>query len=219
MSVFRKFLSLNKFKLYSTDNLKKSSSITTKLGILIGVSSLPIAGFFLYDKFAELPQELQNLNFPLLARYHIRRALCPANSLEETARQLDLAMQKVLNSGIGSASPESTALVLYLSKLYLDAKDPSIPDLEAAHYALTFKPHVGEAVKEESARIELSFKVADRLCTFFSSKGHENLEKVQYFATKSIHLMDNGPSYLKNQFENHHLKSKFKEYIKSDSSK
>ena len=214
MSIFRKFLSLNR-KRFSTNKSTNSSStsFTTKLGILIGAGSLPIAGFFLYDRFAPLPEELENLNFPFPARWHIRRALCPANSIQETAKQLDLAMQKVLNAGIGSASPESTALVLYLSRLYLDAKEPSIPDLEAAHYALTFKPHVGEAVKEEVARIELSFKVADRLCSFFSSNGHENLEKIQFYAGKSVELMENGPNYLKSRFENHNLKSKFKEYL------
>ena len=177
---------------------------------------MPIAGFFLYDRFAPLPGELENLKFPFLARIRIRRALCPANSIQETARQLDLAMQSVLNAGIGSASPESTALVLYLSRLYLDAKEPSIPDLEAAHYALTFKPHVGEAVKEETARIELSFKVAERLCSFFSSNGHENREKVQFYAGKSVELMENGPNYLKSHFENHQLKLKFKKYLNDE---
>lgn len=215
MSIFRKFLSLNK-KHFSThdNNSKAPSSFTTKVGILIGVASLPVAGFFLYDRFAALPEELEKLNFPFPARFHIRRALCPANSIQETARHLDLAMQKVLNAGVGSASPESTALVLYLSRLYLDAKEPSIPDLEAAHYALTFKPHVGEAVQEETARIELSFKVADRLCSFFSSKNHEDWEKVHFYAGKSVDLMENGPSYLKSRFENHQLKSKFKEFLK-----
>lgn len=218
MSIFRRFLSLNRLanckQRFSTTEVPKSStSLASKFGILIGVGSLPIAGFFLYDRFAALPEELENLNFPFPARFHIRRALCPANSIQETGKQLDLAMQKVLNSGIGSASPESTALVLYLSRLYLDAKEPSIPDLEAAHYALTFKPHVGEALKEEAARIELSFKVAERLCSFFSSNGHENWEKIQFYAGKSVELMENGPNYLKSRFQNHQLKLKFMEYL------
>ena len=218
MPIFRRFLSPNPGlafrRTFSTkESSKKSSSFITKLGILIGAGSLPIFGFFLYDRYAPLPEELQNLNFPFPARFHIRRALYPANSCQETARHLDLAMQKVLNAGIGSASPESTALVLYLSRLYLDAKEPSISDLEAAHYALTFKPHVGEAVKEEEARIELSFKVAERLCSFFASNGHENWEKVQFYAGKSVDLMENGPSYLKRRFEDHQLKSKFKDFL------
>ena len=188
----------------------KSCSIASKFGILIGLGSLPFATFFIYDRFAPLPEEFMNLNFPLSARFYIRRALFPANSIQETARFLDLAMQKVLSSGIGSASPESTALVLFLARQYLESAQPSISDLEAAYYALTFKPHVGEAVKEEIARLELSFKVADKLCSFYSSSGpHQNLEKVDFYSNKSIKLMENGPECIKARFENHPFKTKF----------
>lgn len=219
MSILRRILSpnlkrFNQFRLFSTATPTPKSSNLSKFGLLLGFGSLPFASFFIYDRFAELPEELHNLNFPLPARFYIRRALCSANSIQDTARYLDLAMQKVLTAGIGSASPESTALVLYLSRLYLEAKEPSIPDLEAAHYALTFKPHVGEAVKEESDRINLSFKVAERLCTFYSTGPHQNIEKVQFYAKKSIDLMENGPNYLKSRFENHPLKVKFQEILK-----
>lgn len=197
----------------SSSSISSSTSFSGKLGILLGIGCLPFTGFFVYDRFSDLPEELKKLNFPFSARFYIRRALCPANSIQETARFLDLAMQKVLNSGIGSASPESTALVLYLSRLYLEAKDINLPDLEAAHYALTFKPHVGEAIKEELARLELSFKVADRLCSFYSSNAHVNSEKVQFYANKSIGLMENGPNYLVSKFENCPLKLKFQEYL------
>lgn len=220
MTILRRFLSttfnkVSRAKLnYSTnEKIPKKLTLVSKFGILIGVASLPVAGFVIYDRFAGLPLELQNLNFPLPARFYIRRALCPANSIQDTARFLDLAMQKVLLAGIGSASPESTALVLYLARLYLETEgDAHISDLEAAHYALTFKPHVGEAVKEELARIELSFKVAERLCQFYSTAGHENSEKCQFYAKKSIELMENGPNYLKTKFENHPLKHKLQQY-------
>ena len=214
MTILRRFLSANRLfnRNYSTAETPKKVSFISKLGIVIGLTSLPVAGFVIYDRLAGLPLELQNLKFPLPARFYIRRALCPANSIQETARYLDLAMQKVLSSGIGSASPESTALVLYLARLYLEIEGNSnISDLEAAHYALTFKPHVGEAVKEELARIELSFKVAERLCKFYST---ENPEKCHFYANKSIELMENGPNYLKSAFENHPLKSQFHNYLK-----
>jgi hypothetical protein len=225
MTILRRFLSATKNRLlsrvshsksnYSTNEIPKKVSIVSKFGIFIGLISLPVAGFVIYDRLAGLPLELQNLNFPLPARFYIRRALCPANSIQETARYLDLAMQKVLLAGIGSASPESTALVLFLARLYLETDgDAHISDLEAAHYALTFKPHVGEAVKEELARVELSFKVADKLCKFYSTAGHENDEKVQFYAHKSIELMENSASYLKSKFENHPLKSQFLQYHK-----
>lgn len=213
--LFSKFSTL-KLKNYSTNEIPRKASLVSKFGIFIGFVSLPVAGFVIYDRLAGLPLELQNLNFPLPARFYIRRALYPVNSIQETARFLDLAMQKVLLAGIGSASPESTALVLYLARLYLETEsDAHISDLEAAHYALTFKPHVGEAVKEELARIELSFKVAERLCQFYSTEGHENSEKCQFYANKSIELMENGPNYLKSKFENLPLKSEFQKYQKS----
>lgn len=211
MASFKSFLSLLHRRNYSL--AKNSTSKASKLGILVGFCSLPFAGFFVYDRIAELPEELENLNFPFPARFYIRRALCPANSIHQTARHLDSAMQKVLNAGLGSASPESTALVLYLARLYLEADEPSIPDLEAAHYALTFKPHVGEAVKEEIARIELSFKVADRLCHFFSTGPHADSEKAHHYAEKSINLMENGPTYLKSRFESHPLKARFNQFL------
>ena len=224
MTILRSFLSTTrlfnkvytlKLKNYSTNEIPRKFSLVSKFGIFIGFVSLPVAGFVIYDRFAGLPLEFQNLNFPLPARFYIRRALCPANSIQETARFLDLAMQKVLLAGIGSASPESTALVLYLSRLYLETEGGAhISDLEAAHYALTFKPHVGEAVKEELARIELSFKVAERLCQFYSTEGHESSEKCQFYANKSIELIQNGPNYLKSKFDNLPLKSKFQKYQK-----
>lgn len=210
MSIRKTLSNFTKFRSFSSISPSKPSKLS-KIGIFLGLSSLPFAGFVIYDRIAALPEELKNLSFPLPARFYIRRALCPANSIQETAKFLDLAMQSVLTAGIGSASPESTALVLYLARLYLDAKEPSIPDLEAAHYALTFKPHVGEAIKEEAARIELSFKVAQKLCSFYNSQN--NSEKAQFYAKKSIDLMENGPTYLKNRFENHPLKPEFQKYF------
>lgn len=214
MSFFRRALSLRLARTFSTQNPPVKSNFISKLGIALGLTSLPVVGFAIYDKFAVLPEELKNLNFPLPARFYIRRALCPANSIDETARYLDLAMQRVMAAGIGSASPESTALVLYLARLYLEAENGNVSDLEAAHYALTFKPHVGEAVREELARISLSFKVAERLCALYSSPGHEDREKVRFYANKSLELMENGPNYLKSHFENHPLLPKFKQFAK-----
>jgi hypothetical protein len=206
-------------KRFNSSHNQPKSSFSSKLGILIGLAGLPVASFFIYDRFAALPNELNDKKFPLLARFYIRRALCPVNSIEETARCLDLAMQRVLASGLGSASPESTALVLFLARLYLEASESnnnnsSIPDLEAAFHALTFKPHVGEAIKEELARLELSFKVAQRLCSFYSSKSHCNPEKVHFYAGRSLEFMDSGPSYLKTKFSDHELRKEFQKYKK-----
>lgn len=192
---------------FSNETVKNPSNLISKFGILIGMISLPIASFYIYDRLAAIPPELQNLHFPLPARFYIRLALFPTNSIQETAKYLDLALKNVLSAGIGSASPESTGLVIFLSKLYLDAKESSIPDLEAAHYALTFKPHVGEALKEEIARVDFSFKVADRLCSFYSSTGHENLEKVHFYSKKSLELMEAVSS-----LRDHPLKQKFNNY-------
>jgi hypothetical protein len=200
-------------KMSGIPNPSKSSFVSL-FGIALGLVSLPVAGFVIYDRFAELPKEMKNLNFPLPARFYIRYALCPVNSIQTTAKYLDLAMQNVLASGIGSASPESTALVLYLARLYLEDNNSSISDLEAAHYALTFKPHVGEAVREELARIELSFPVAERLCSFYSSSGHEDSENVSFYANKSLKIMNDGPEYVRSKFSNHPLKEYFQGFVK-----
>lgn len=169
-------------------------------------------GFGAYDRFAPLPEELSGLKFPFTARFYIRRALCPAVDVEESARLLDLAMQSVLASGLGSASPESTALVLYLSRRYLEQSTPNVPQLEAAYYALTFKPHVGEAVREEKARLMKSFEVAHRLCQLFTASGEQ--EKVKYYADKSLEFLDHGPQYLAASFANHPLRREFENYSK-----
>lgn len=189
---------------------KPRASLVSKVGLLLGLAGLPVFSFVVYDRFAELPLEFKGLNFPLFARFYIRRALCPATSLAEEARYLDLAMQKVFNSGLGSASPESTALVLYLARQYLEAEQPSVPDLEAAYSALTFKPHVGEAIKEERARLELSFKICERLCQIYKSE--KQPEKARLLAEKALNFMNNGPSYLKDGFANHPLRSVFNSY-------
>lgn len=211
--LIRKFSSSSSQNINNTkNNLLSKSSFVSKLGIVIGLGTLPIAGFFVFDRFAPLPAELQNLKFNLPARFYIRRALCFSSSISDKAKFLDLAMQKVLASGVGSASPESTALVLYLARLYLEAPNTNMSDLEAAHFALIFKPHVGEAVKEEKARLELSLKVADRLCAFYSSPPHTDTEKVHHYASKSLEFIDNGPAYLHSAFANHPLKESFKKY-------
>ncbi len=197
----------------SSAPVPKKSSLVSKFGILLGISGLGVLGFATYDRFAELPEELQGLNFPLTARWYIRRALCPATNLNENARLLDLAMQSVLNSGLGSASPESTALALYLTRKYMEQPTPSSPDLEAAYVALTYKPHVGEAIKEEKARLLKSFEVANRLCELFAERGEH--EKVQYYANKSLEFLDHGPKYLSQAFEKHPLRPVFHNYAKS----
>lgn len=192
----------------------KKSSIASKIGIVLGVSGLGVLGFVTYDRFAELPEEFRGLNFPFLSRWYIRRALCPVTKLEETARLLDLAMQNVLNSGLGSASPESTALVLYLTRRYMKEPNPSIADLEAAYQALTYKPHVGEAVREERARLMKSFEVAHLLCKFYSQGPHADPGKVRHYASRSLEFIDNGPKYLIKSFENHPLRSDFIKFSK-----
>lgn len=190
-----------------------SRSWLTRLGIVVGMASLPVTGFLIYDRMAELPEELRGLNFPFTARFAIRRALCRTASLDDTARHLDTAMQRVLSSGLGSASPESTALVLYLARRYLEAADPRLMDLEAAHLALTYKPHVGESIREERARLELSFRVAERLCRLYEAEPHRNLAKVHFFASKSLEFLNHGPSYLQSAWTSHPLRSQFTKYM------
>jgi hypothetical protein len=212
-AIRRSFLSSSfKSRLSSSTTAASSQklSIFSKVGILLGISGLGVLGCATYDRLAALPKELEGLNFPLSARWYIRRALCPASKLNESARLLDLAMQSVLNSGLGSASPEATALVLYLTQRYLEQPTPSLPDLEAAHHALTFKPHIGEAVKEEKARLLKSFEVAHRLCELFVQQGDR--EKVRFYAEKSLRFLDHGPKYLSSSFENHPLREVFIKY-------
>ena len=163
-----------------------------------------------------LPADLDNLHYPLLARFYIRRGLYRwkrenlGKYLPDLAKDLDSAMQVVLNSGLGSASPESTALVIFLSRCYLEAAEPSLPDLEAAYVALTFKPHVGEGVKEERKRLEMSFEIANRLCQLYASS---NPQKVRMYAESALVTLEHGPVYLQSSWGNHPLKPVLKHYL------
>jgi hypothetical protein len=213
----RVFRALFNRKFVSREHAASLSSFS-KLGIFVGTASLPITAFMLYDKLAELPPEFLNLQLPLRARFHVRRALWSWNErsgegIDELARQLDLALQAVLNSGLGAASPESTALVLFLSRCYLEAPKTAPSDLEASHAALIFKPHVGESIREERSRLSLSFLVADRLCKIYASPQCSDPDKVRYYASKSLQLLDGGPSYLRAEWTDHPLRSVFRQYL------
>jgi hypothetical protein len=133
-----------------------------------------------------------------------------SDELTNKAYYLDQAMRAVLNSGYGAASPQSTALVLYLSQLYLDAPTPEIGNLMASHAALTHKPHVGEGVKEERARLEMSFTVANRLCDLLAEV---DPDAAREYATKSLNTMERAPPFLGNSIRNHPLRDRFRRIV------
>ncbi|PJF16873.1 hypothetical protein PSACC_03321 [Paramicrosporidium saccamoebae] len=149
----------------STESRLWASPRWTRVGFALGAACLPIAAFGTYERLSPFPEPL-NVSFPLSSRYFIRRALW-TDSLADKAYYLDKALQHVLSSGLGAASPQSTALVIYLSMLYMADPTPNVHNLMASHAALIHKPHIGEGVREEQARLEMAFKVAERLCDLF----------------------------------------------------
>lgn len=126
---------------------------------------LPISCISLYDRLAPLPEPLDRHPFPLLARIYIRKALLmnKEGDVDGLAKDLDSALGAVLSAGLGAASPQATALLVFLSQRYLeDSKTPS-SRLEEALAALLHKPHVGESLEDEQARLEMGMKVLGRL--------------------------------------------------------
>lgn len=115
-----------------------------KFAFLMTALVLPLSCLSLYDRLAPLPDQLRPHRFPLLARIYIRKALLfGSKDTEALAKDLDNALWAVLQAGLGAASPQATALLVYLSQRYVE--DPLVPTekLEAALNALTHKPHVG----------------------------------------------------------------------------
>ncbi len=131
---------------------------------LVGAFVFPLSCLSLYDRLAALPEPLNRHRYPFLARIFIRKALLfHSNNVDAMAKDLDSALWAVMNAGLGAASPQSTALVIFISKQFLKEGDPK--KLEEALAALTHKPHVGEALEDEKARLEMGLDVVQHLCT------------------------------------------------------
>lgn len=149
-----------------------------KFGLLIGSVVLPLTCLNLLDRLAELPEPLNQTRFPLLARFYIRKALLlHPNDIDAASKDLDDALWAVMWAGCGAASPQATALLVYLAKRYLDDSATSPARLEAALTSLLHKPHVGkephtltsvqlsvgEALADEKLRLEMSLQILRRL--------------------------------------------------------
>jgi hypothetical protein len=80
----------------------------------------------------------------------------------------------------------------------------------ASHAALTHKPHVGEGVKEEQARLEMAFKVAEKLCDLFRES---DPVRAKGYAEHSIATMTKAPPYLRDLWKEHYLMTKFKSIL------
>lgn len=180
-----------------------------RLGAVFGFFSMPVAAYGIYDRSNPFPSPLDQCDYPLMARYYIRKALWTEN-ISDKAYNLDWAMQKVLAAGYGPASPQSTALVMYLSQLYLDERPLKLENLTASYAALTHKPHVGEGVKEERARLELSFQVAATLCSLLAKS---NPEGAAEFAKRALATMDKAPPFLSKNWKNHPLRDTLSAYL------
>lgn len=125
----------------------------------------PVSCLSLYDRLAPLPEPLSKHSFPLMARVYIRKALLlnREHDVEGLAKDMDAALAAVLSAGLGAASPQATALLIYLSDRYLQEQQTPSNRLEEALVALMHKPHVGEALEDEQARLEMGMKVLGRL--------------------------------------------------------
>jgi hypothetical protein len=141
---FKRFLSnsvtstLRQYQLQSKQRMRFRKYVWT-----LGVLFLPISCLSVYDRFASLPEPLNQTHFPLISRFYIRKALWNGSDLEAVAKSLDAALWGVLAAGYGAASPQATALVVYLSRRYLADPNTQPTQLEDAMTALLHKPHVG----------------------------------------------------------------------------
>ena len=182
-----------------------------RVGFLLGAICSPIAAWGIYDRKFPLPAPL-DIDFPLAATFHIRRALW-CSALADKAYHLDQAMRRVLTAGLGAASPQSTALVVFLSQLYLEAETVDLENLRASFAALIHKPHIGEGVSEERQRIEMAFKVADKLCRTLIERG--DTQEAKDYAARVLKLFSQAPPYLKNKWTDHPLRSNFESFLKA----
>lgn len=178
----------------------------TRIGLFIGTACAPFAAWRIYERISPLPAPLSAVRFPLAARYHIHRALW-SSELETKGYHLDQAMRRVLAAGLGAASPQSTALVVYLSQLYLEAEPLDLDSLRASFAALTHKPHVGEGIAEERQRLEMAFKVADKLCKGLVERGGK--QEAMDYATRVLTILDKAPPFLKNNWTDYPLRRNF----------
>jgi hypothetical protein len=174
-------------------------------GAIFGILGIPWLSIAAYEHFVPLPDAIATCPYPVLARYFIRRSLWCEN-IEDAAYYLDQAMRAVLRLGYGAASPQATGLAVYLSELYLQQEPPSKAHLLASFAALTHKPHIGEAVSEERSRLEMSFKVADRLLDIIPWDAHEQRHEI---ARKVLMTMEKAPKYLSKGWQDHPLKGRF----------
>lgn len=182
-------------------------------GIVLGALAAPVAAWRLYERHAPLPPPLGGTPFPLLARLHIRRAMW-AGSVAERTRHLDGAMRRVLASGLGAASPQATALLVYLSQLYCEQREPDVRDLAASFAALSHKPHVGEGVREERARLEMSLCVAARLCDVLQ---HRDPARCAAYAQRALDAMQHAPPHIGGgAWADHPLKARFASILNAD---
>lgn len=154
---------------------------------LLSTVVFPLSCLSLYDRLAGYPEPLGRHRFPLVARLYIRKSLLlrKPDDLEGIAKDLDCALGAVLTSGLGAASAQATALVIYLSKLYLESSQTPNCRLEDALAALLHKPHVGESLEDEKARLKMGFEVVKRLHSVYSAdKADELLDRYETVVRK-----------------------------------
>lgn len=189
-------------------------------GWYLGLACSPLALVGIYERVNPLPELLNNYDYPLQARWYIRRALWSKEGkvgepvTEREAYWLDQAMRSILKAGYGAASPQSTGLVIYLSRRYAEERVPRPAYLLASFAALTHKPHVGEGANEERARLEMAFEVADRLVGL-SAEQLAPKERIDV-ATKVLTILDRSPPYLRVGWTDHPLRGKFQAIIRSE---
>lgn len=170
---------------------------------LISSVVFPLSCLSLYDRISGYPEPLGRHRFPLIARLYIRKSMLlrKPDDLEGIAKDLDSALGSVLTSGLGAASPQATALVIYLSQLYLKSSDTPNSRLEEALAALLHKPHVGESLDDEKARLRMGFEVLKRLHSVYSAdRAAELLDRYETIVRKcppqiSFHLLQDVASY------------------------
>lgn len=129
---------LKQFQIQSKQRMRFRKYLLT-----ITTLMLPLTCLSLYDRYASLPEPLNQTRFPITSRFYIRKALWHGNDLEAVSKALDGAFWGVMTAGYGAASPQAASLVVYLSRRYINDPSAKNNQLEASFAALLHKPHVG----------------------------------------------------------------------------
>lgn len=177
----------------------------------LAVELFPITAYVIYDFSTPLPAPFNSNDYPFLARFWIRKALQWDSTEWQRLKDIEHARSVVISTNpSGHVSPQATHLLVYASLRKLSLH-PTIPELLQIYHTLTKKPHVGEGMTEERARLEASFEVSKQLCQMYLE--HGQVEGAREQAERCLEMMNKGAPYLTKRWSEHPLKHTFMDLV------